>query len=298
MVVKMDIDWGMILSQPVNIWILVGLALLFAVQLMLGSYVWHRLLALASGEKNQFWPVYVIYSRANLAKYMPGNVMHYAGRNLLGERLGLKQAHILTASAMELILTVLSAVLYSLVFSFSYLRQAVQVILNNRAYSIVFGILIVLGCAAVAMLVFFAIKSEKVRHYLQTFLSWLAMLESLLAIFCYCATFLANGIINLILIRFVLGVEISPEAVFPILGLTTISWLAGYVIPGAPGGIGIRESISILLMSPLVGSESIAVVAILQRVVNVLGDILMYFIGVLLNLGMGKKEEAGNSIKE
>lgn len=59
-------------------------------------------------------------------------------------------------------------------------------------------------------------------------------------------------------------------------------WLAGYLMPGAPGGLGIRETIMILLLSPLIGSGAAIGIGVTLRITTVLGDLVGFVFGLTL----------------
>ena len=64
-----------------------------------------------------------------------------------------------------------------------------------------------------------------------------------------------------------------------VIALFTITWLGMFVIPGAPGGIGVREFIVISLLSPIFGPDDPTIGIIIFRVITVLGDALLLPIG-------------------
>ena len=55
-----------------------------------------------------------------------------------------------------------------------------------------------------------------------------------------------------------------------------LAWLAGYIIPGAPGGIGVRESALVLLLAGGAGDSNALALALGlgMRCVNILGDLI------------------------
>lgn len=58
-----------------------------------------------------------------------------------------------------------------------------------------------------------------------------------------------------------------------------VSWLVGFVVPGAPGGIGIREATIVLLLGPVVGEADALAFSFLMRVIAVLGDAVLFLFG-------------------
>jgi uncharacterized membrane protein YbhN (UPF0104 family) len=90
----------------------------------------------------------------------------------------------------------------------------------------------------------------------------------------YSLTFILSGIVLVLIYQYLLDVPIdSIGKVFVIISGFVISWLLGYVMPGAPGGIGIRESIMVLLFSPYFGKENALFAAIIYRLITIIADV-------------------------
>ena len=58
----------------------------------------------------------------------------------------------------------------------------------------------------------------------------------------------------------------------------SIAWLTGFVVPGAPGGIGVRETVIIFFIAPIIGEAQGVTVAIALRFVTLLGDIFYFMV--------------------
>lgn len=61
-----------------------------------------------------------------------------------------------------------------------------------------------------------------------------------------------------------------------VLSSFAIAWSIGFITPGAPSGIGIREAILLLLLIPLSGEGPALILALLFRLVTIGGDIGFY----------------------
>ena len=70
-----------------------------------------------------------------------------------------------------------------------------------------------------------------------------------------------------------------------------VSWLAGYVIPGASAGIGVREAAIMLMLSTAVLPQEATLIAILMRVVTLLGDLLFYLLAKTVESGLDASGE-------
>jgi uncharacterized membrane protein YbhN (UPF0104 family) len=62
----------------------------------------------------------------------------------------------------------------------------------------------------------------------------------------------------------------------------SLSWLAGYITPGVPGGIGIREAMMTVLFESNVVSETIVSTMLIFRIINIIGDVFAYILLALI----------------
>ena len=62
----------------------------------------------------------------------------------------------------------------------------------------------------------------------------------------------------------------------------TTAWVTGFLMPGAPGGIGIRDGIIALGLGLFIGQGAGLSVAIAHRAISVLGDIAVFGLGLAL----------------
>lgn len=95
----------------------------------------------------------------------------------------------------------------------------------------------------------------------------------------YMLIFIFNGLILSWILREV-GVDISKNVfIYKIIGAYSVSWIIGFLTPGAPGGIGVREAvISLLLKGSATSIDLIIIAVVITRIVSIMGDIM----GVLI----------------
>jgi len=62
----------------------------------------------------------------------------------------------------------------------------------------------------------------------------------------------------------------------------TLAWAVGFVTPGAPAGIGVREALLLVVLSPTLGAADASLLTLALRVATTLGDILCFAIGMWL----------------
>lgn len=84
-------SWGSISGMLGDVRLLLlalGLSLVYVLGLYIVFTSWFYTLRLNSPAKVDFRTGAYVYAVSNVAKYLPGNVFHFAGRQILGARLG------------------------------------------------------------------------------------------------------------------------------------------------------------------------------------------------------------------
>ncbi len=269
-----------------------ALILLFSIasvfSVLLGAAAWRNILVAIHGAPASYVEIMKVYVKANAAKYLPGNVLHYAGRNLLGKRLGYDHGEILLSSFLEVLMILLSAIAFLLIFAASNFlevsKQALQQAVENR----IFLLLILLGMVAAALGLWLIRKKrpdfmDKIRMlFTLRFLKVLSMNFLL-----YALTFIIFG---LILTFILIGIFKAPvsglQGAVLIVSASVLSWFSGFITPGAPGGMGVREAVLILMLSPAYGREYTLAAALILRLISILGDVGAFGIGAFMEKGV------------
>ncbi len=70
-----------------------------------------------------------------------------------------------------------------------------------------------------------------------------------------------------------LGVDVDGPLVVELIFVTCVSWMAGFVVVGVPGGIGVRETIFISMTTATLGAGVAVSAAVLSRVVSIAVDL-------------------------
>jgi hypothetical protein len=67
---------------------------------------------------------------------------------------------------------------------------------------------------------------------------------------------------------------LSPASFPALISIFAAAWLLGFLVPGAPAGIGIRELVLTEGLAPLVGKEQSILIALLFRILSTVCDLL------------------------
>lgn len=197
-----------------------------------------------------------IYGISQIGKYVPGNVFHYVGKQFLGVAYGIPGKELAKSQFYEIILQLLSAIGFAIYIGYGYLFPG-----HN---------LVALLIMAFAMILIFV-----------TLYFYNSMM--LPALFFYMLFLCALGALFASVIKMTSHFHYDAESLFFIISAFAAAWLIGFVIPGAPAGIGVREAVLILLLTPSgLAEHDVFSSAILFRIVSVCGDFVFFLLGMLL----------------
>ncbi|WP_195161641.1 lysylphosphatidylglycerol synthase transmembrane domain-containing protein [Mesorhizobium sp. NBSH29] len=267
------------LVSPLFLAAIFACAIAYAIALLLIGVGWHRLVAAVDGQKSiKLGHALAIFARTQIYKYFPTNVMHMVGRFALGSRAGASKKALVFAQAAELVLFSTSALAVGALFASPSLREAYNLYdLPFRTAGMVVALLS-LGLAIFAVAI---IARGRLRH-----LGRAALKGGSEACLLYLLFFTVNGLLTVALAQ---GLGGAGHAA-PIIGIASVAWLIGFIIPGAPGGLGVREAVMIAGLSSVgVPAATATAIALGNRVVTVSGDAILALVAGIIG---GTKREA------
>lgn len=237
-----------------------------ALALALGAYVgaglllalgWALLVRLASVAPVRRSPLFVGHLRAQLAKYLPGNVFHYAWRHLSARREGAGHRALALAVALESTLVIASAA----ILAFGVVSDPRIDALAPWARKLAWAAPLLVVAAWIGI----GVVGRRGGH------ERLALTRTagpLAAVFVLDLAFFVLAALSLRLLCD------QPEAL-PLAawcGWSALAWVVGYVTPGAPGGLGLREAVLVLGLAPVLGDAQALALALAYRLVTVAAD--------------------------
>jgi len=243
----------------------------------ISSLAWTIWLSFFSGQKVSVLPTYSVYARSNLAKYLPGNIGHYAMRQLYGTSLGIKQKQLLISTILEIFCTALTALILTLLLA----RDAFLVILADSVQgSWVLPVIIIVIVVIVLVAVLLLSKKKITISEIKTYIRQKAFRTSFLSV---CGLFAGGlAIIGVTLLFLFWSVTGENANGFLIVSAGIASWFVGFITPGVPGGIGVREAVLLLMLSPVIPDDVVLFAAVAQRVSFILADIFTWVVGKAL----------------
>jgi hypothetical protein len=231
-----------------------ALALVYGAANLLLAFAWHFLLRRLSVRTSVRWAVWA-YAVSQLAKYVPGNIFQFAGRQAIGAAAGLQNWPLAKSAALEL--TMISTI------GFMFMPLVTPLLWSSVDRALSVGAFILCGLLVLVL----------ARR--------LAGGEVARAASCYYAFLLISGGIFVIVLALA-GGSVAAIGIPALAGAFVLAWLAGLLTPGAPAGLGIREAVLLYLLHGAGNASTVLVAVLLGRVVTVSGDFLFYAIGRML----------------
>lgn len=194
-----------------------------------------------------------IYGLSQLAKYVPGNIFHLAGRQALGMAAGIAAGILAKSTIWELGLIAVAGSL----FGWLVLPQLLP------GFPEVASVALLLGSAVV----------------IAGFLQGIIGRRPMLSFICQMLFLLVSGAVFVALLQLIGGGEgLGFRHWLIVSGAYIAAWLVGLVTPGAPAGVGVREVMLLLLLKGLVSETDLLLVVLLGRLVTVVGDLLFFLV--------------------
>jgi uncharacterized membrane protein YbhN (UPF0104 family) len=265
-------NWEKLLTANVLIIIVLG-GVAHGMNYILMGWAWQRLLVWF-GDLNASPAICLaVYGRTQIAKYLPGNIFHYPGRHIMGNRAGFHHPALLGSTFYEIIGTLVVAGIISLV------GFPKDMNIGNSIYLRVAFIPLILVLPL--LIQFILIRLDIGRRFgFPEKTVWEAFKELLPIWAIYGVFFLFEGVILWGIIGGSTGSWHGMPFIY-ILSAFTISWVIGFITPGAPAGLGVRDAIMILILTNFLGAPVAAFVALISRLVVTLGDLINFLISSL-----------------
>lgn len=237
-------------------------------------------------------PAAAVWCRTQIVKYLPGNVAHYIGRQVLGRRLGLHHAELAAASLLELV-SILAAAGLIAVAGLLMSPRAASLLAEGQpgdAAERMWAVLPLLGALVVAGLLLWPIADAVLRRLPRAgrAMEGLPRLSARRSLALLGPAMLVHGLFLAAtgcLLWWLTLAALPQGAVAPglvrIVWVYAVAWAVGTVVPGAPAGAGVREAIITLELAQDLGRPEAALVSLALRLVTTAGDALAFSISML-----------------
>lgn len=260
----------------------------YSIQGPLLGWCWHLILKGAGQAELSFFRSLSIVCVTQIAKYVPGNIAHHVGRVVLAKRNGIGMNATLFSMFMETLWLITVAAMIALVALWFVGGRLFNKIPQAPEWWVLAG----LAAGAILVLLIGHRLFERATRWwaertgveirsikmppLRTF--WSVGL-------LYALNFLILGLVLQIIATQVF--DARGGDILMLSGVFAVAWIVGFVTPGAPAGLGIREVILMAALTPVYDNETAVGIAAVLRVVTVLGDGVAFLIGLALERWAG-----------
>lgn len=202
---------------------------------------------------------------AQIGKYLPGNVAHYFGRAALAKQHNISFTQSGLSTIVEFGAALLAAAL--IVFGATLLDSSIWA--DAPIVSILpeglFWPLTVLALIIIAGIATFVFRRLPEIRSLLSIDFWVAPI-------CWLTIgFLMTGFSFYALAIAFFGAWSIP--VVSVIAIYVIAWAVGFLIPGAPAGLGVREVILVALLAPMIGAPAAIMLSLLHRLLSAMLDL-------------------------
>jgi len=209
-----------------------------------------------------------IYGLSQLAKYIPGNIFHLAGRQALGMAAGLPTKELAKSAIWELgSIAVAGAFFWILVVPLVWPTTSVLIAVSFF----------------VAMLICASLFARKIFSGIVSF----ALILQIIFLF-------VSGLIFVALLSFVFDVNISISLLPALCAAFVVAWLAGFLVPGAPAGVGVRELVLLFLLKSVVIESDLLVAIVFGRIITVCGDFFYFLFSLFIKKKIIPQQATGH----
>ena len=217
------------------------------------AVAWKKILGYYGNAKISYKLAYKLYGISQIAKYVPGNIFQFVGRQAIGQSYNIPKWPLAKSVFWELVLICSAGGCFVAFTLGNYLNLLTSISLFIFLLTVITLI--------------FLVKKICNNYFAFSFVLYLVFL-------------FFSGLI------FALTVYALPDANMVFTKLITVisayiaAWLIGLITPGAPAGLGIREFVLIFLLKGMFNEQDILLAVLFGRLINTSADFLFYILAL------------------
>ncbi len=254
----------------INIKLLVLSIFLVSLTIIFWAVIWSQIVNTITNKETDNLKIINIYILSNLTKYLPGSFWNYVARDLYGKNEGIQSRKIWLVNYLEIFGSIFAGLLVYFIslLSGKYINYFIKPFF---LFLIILFLLLFISPPWVNLL-FSKIPFVKGTHdFSSNTYNWKLFFKFLISslvnwgVVCFGVFIFMSSITNL-----------NFSNLLEIFGIWSISIVLGLIAFGIPQGIGIRETILTLLLTPIIGFASASLIAIISRVWLLCCDVLSF----------------------
>ncbi|RAN39215.1 hypothetical protein HY26_16700 [Hyphomonas sp. GM-8P] len=229
-----------------------------------------------------------IHAVTQFAKYLPGNVAHHIGRLGLTAREGAPAGTVAAAMTLEILMVIGIMSLIGLPLIPQWLHMLSE--RSDAAWIVVASALVacLIGSAMLYAYRWHPRVAGLRRHIgaqLPSVDTWNWQLVIMIAVLMGVGANFAGATLVALDTTSMLG---SIQGYAYTISLYAVAFLLGFLMPGAPAGLGIRDMILLEGLSPLLGRDTSLQITLYARLISATCDLLVFILGIALLRGRAR----------
>ena len=212
--------------------------------------------------------------------------MYVLGRNRLAiETEELSHGKVALATILEGTIFVLASIMITAAYAFDHSIHYIRQVDIHPVAGLLFGLI-----ALISILMLYCLR-HRLAAFLHDFKKNAKDLRFSVFVkrFAFALTLVSVWAGTFLVTLMLLGQSMTPRLGFTIMGLYMLSWMAGLLTPGAPGGLGIREAVMLMFMSGILNEHILLPAIVIHRALNVAGDVAAYGMSFAFRYSRGGK---------
>ena len=236
--------------------VLILLVIIYGItNLILGVIWWEILRGIKVYEKK--WKIIRIYGLSQISKYIPGNIFHLVGRQYHSFKNNLPSKNITQSIFYELLISAITGSLFGIIL-LPYYSKNITSFSSLFLYFFIIGLLLYL--------------SKKIFN---SHISQAIILQTIYQIIV--------GIIFVIIIYSLNPYyQVAIYNVIILISIYVVSWLVGFMTPGSPAGLGVRELCLLTLGQNIMPEINFGIAILVSRSITICGDLLFFLFSFLM----------------
>jgi len=278
------LNLSLLIEQLTFYWIIVIfiLSLFHSLAFFIYAVTWGFVVRIFSAVKLKMREMIIVYLKSNIAKYLPGNIFHFAGRHYFLRKQGLSDESLLLSNAFEIFYTILISLIIILSAVYVKVIKIPEFILQKINIYYFLTLIIIISAAVIIFVVYKYLKKESIN--IKKYLNRKNLFIFIIVTLMYFLIFIIIGTALYGIMVVLLKHEFNLIDFYYVVCTYSLAWMLGYIVPGAPGGLGIREYVITKMLENKFSESSAVLAAIILRVVTVSGDIVSFFVANILSI--------------
>ena len=257
-------------------WLITAVGLTILVRILL-PFVWTSLLYSFTDKRMDRICLYRIYARSWLCRYIPGKVAWIGTKIAQTLEWGFSKTNLMISSFLEVTIHFFGTMVIGLLFCglFYDFNDQIKPLLYG---AVIVGVLMLLGLNPpifnrVTRLAYALLKKKELPPKYALNLKMLSKATSL----CGVIKLFSGAVVGCLAFGIVDSVKTGHDF-FCLVGVASISSVAGMAAVFAPGGLGVNESVQLVLLAGLMSKEEALVITTFWRLIGIGSDLAFWIV--------------------